>query len=78
MAFVQLLNREHHIPVLSPYDIAVLDGVLLEVLGFDVAVVLGMRVQGWNSLKSSAMLCENDVDLLTCLGFWTIFCRKIE
>ena len=42
---MQLFNREHHIPVLSPNDIAVLDGVLLEVLGFDVAVVLGMRVR---------------------------------
>ena len=44
-AFMQLLNREHHIPVLAPDDIAVLDRELLEVLWYDVPVVLGMRVR---------------------------------
>ncbi len=40
-----MLNREHHIPVLTPYNIAVLDGELSEVLRCEVSVVLRMRVR---------------------------------
>ena len=43
-AAVELLNWEDHVPVLSPHDISMLDGELLEVLWLDISIVLGVRM----------------------------------
>lgn len=44
-AFVQLLDGEHHVPVLTPYYITMFDGELLEIPGLNVTVVLGVGVR---------------------------------
>ena len=41
---VQLRQWKNHVPVLSPYDIAILNGKLLEISRFYVLVVLRMWI----------------------------------
>ena len=41
---MQLLNREHQVPILAPNDIAVLNGEAVELSGIKVFVVLRMRM----------------------------------
>ena len=41
---MQLLNREHQVPILAPNDIAVLNGEAAELARVQVLVVLRMRM----------------------------------
>ena len=43
-ASVELLDWKNHVPVFAPDYVAVFDGELLEVLRFDVAVVLWVSI----------------------------------
>lgn len=42
---VQLFNRKDHVPVLSPYYVAVLNGEFLEIPWLNVTVILRMRMR---------------------------------
>ena len=61
---MQLFDREHHVPVLAPDDVPVLDGELFEELGLDIAIVLGVRVcqKKWPEVhRPGCAVAEEDV-----------------
>ena len=61
---MELLDRENHVPVLAPDNVAVFNSEFLEVLRLDVAVVLWVWIgkDEWLEIHSlSSAVTEEDV-----------------
>ena len=77
---MKLLNREYHIPILSPHDIPVFNGEFFEILRFNISIILrvGMGQDERSKInRPGSPVTEKDVEtnISRILGANDVQCR---